>query len=765
MTFVPPDDSDLTGRLFKGRYRILERIGEGGMGSAWLAEDEDLRRRVVVKTPRAEVLLDRGFRARFEREVRSLLGLDHPHVTKVLDAGTDASMPFLVLPWLAGGSLEDRLASAGGRLALADVLTWIGDIARALDFIHSRGFVHRDVKPGNVLFDDQGNAFLGDFGIARAAEGPDGGLTQTGALIGSPRYMAPEVAAGRAAQPESDQYALATVAYVALAGVPPHDASAPLAIVAQKTMLPARSLRDAAPDLAPGVVTSIMRGLEREPSARHPTCTAFTDALAAAARERPAATSGPPHAGMDTTVLSTPEPRRSRARLAGLGLIALVALTLAGLKIAALLRHEASPPAVQPAAETAPASVAARSLSPPPEEPTIRPPDTVPVEPPAEQPPAEGETVSVDTETVDHSPAAADGSVEAAPPAAVAAAPVATAPAATAPIPAATAPARREPPTPTAPVPTAPTASAPTPTAPVATAPVPTSPVPTAPRPSAPVATAPVPTAPRPTAPVPTAPVPSAPVAASSAPLPPPPRLVREGRTARGHEVATRGVDGARVILVPAGSFRRGSPAAPDEQPVTDVSVSSFWLDETEVTWRQYRTYMTAHGIRMWKSPSWNPAEDHPIVNLDWEQASAYCAFVGGRLPTEAEWEFAARGPASRQFPWGEEWRDGMANSADPSDGFPQTAPVGSFRGGAGPFGHLDLAGNVTEWVADWYDPAGYPATGGRDPRGPASGTHRVLRGGGFNVADHGALRGANRAHASPDKILANIGFRCAMDP
>ena len=164
-------DSDWNGSsVSDGRYLITAKLGEGGMGIVYRARDTRLGMDVVIKVPRQVMLADPEFAGRFAREIRSLVKLSHPGIVKITDVGEYQGLPFAVLQYLPGGSLEDREGGPGKRATVADPTSlsdWLPGIASALDYIHSQGYVHRDVKPANILFDAQGYAFLGDFGVIK----------------------------------------------------------------------------------------------------------------------------------------------------------------------------------------------------------------------------------------------------------------------------------------------------------------------------------------------------------------------------------------------------------------------------------------------------------------------------------------------------------------------------------------------------------------------------------------------------------------------
>jgi serine/threonine-protein kinase len=237
------------------------------------------------------------------------------------------------------------------------------------------------------------------------------------------------------------------------------------------------------------------------------------------------------------------------------------------------------------------------------------------------------------------------------------------------------------------------------------------------------------------------------------------------------------------MVYVPAGDFIMGSQlgaGSDEEAPQHLVTLDAYWIDQTEVTNAQYHLFVDATG---YPAPALcEPADstfadaglaDHPVVCVSWDDAQAYCAWVGGRLPTEAEWEKAARGTDERTYPWGNSFDGSLANYCDNTcelsqrdtgfnDGYVRTAPVGSYPAGASPYGALDMAGNVWEWVSDWYNFYYYAKSPQLNPGGHNIGDYRVLRGGAWSGFPTNA-RSAFRGWLAPDMGDRAIGFRCVV--
>ncbi len=261
-----------------GRYRLEELLGQGGMAEVWRATDEKLDRAVAVKVILAAHARDPHFRERFEREAKLVASLDHPNVLPVYDYGDEEGVPWLVMPFLDGGTLRDRMAE--GPVPFARAVSWVRQLGGALDAAHAAGILHRDVKPANVLVRRDGRLALADFGIAKMLEVTTG-LTATGMVVGTPVYMAPEQAQGKPATPASDRYALAVLAYELLSGRPPFDGESALALMHQHVTSPAPPLSSSVLGLPAGLDPVFERALSKDPERRPRSCRELADALVA----------------------------------------------------------------------------------------------------------------------------------------------------------------------------------------------------------------------------------------------------------------------------------------------------------------------------------------------------------------------------------------------------------------------------------------------------------------------------------------------------
>jgi hypothetical protein len=316
------------------RYRDPVRIARGGMGELYRAVDEELGRSVAVKLLAARYASDQDVRARFRREALAAARLSgEPNTVAVFDVGEWRGTPFIVMEYLGGGTLEERLRH--GAQPRADALRWLDDAARSLDAAHRHGIVHRDVKPANLLLDDEERVRVGDFGIATAA-GLDS-VTVTGTVLGTAGYLAPEQAQGRTTTAATDEYALAVVAFELVTGRRPFARDSSAAEAAAHCYEPVPSAVQQLPTLPAAVDEVFAQALAKDPSARFPTCAAFATALTAAWTESQA-TQTHPIAAPDLPTGLIPATRRPSSTIAGAGLALLAAGGAAGLFLAHTFR-------------------------------------------------------------------------------------------------------------------------------------------------------------------------------------------------------------------------------------------------------------------------------------------------------------------------------------------------------------------------------------------------------------------------------------------
>lgn len=282
--------SDLVGQtIADGRYEITGHIGTGSMGHVYKAFDCRLETTVCVKIPTSVRLEDPDFYRRFEMESRFLVRLAHPQVVNIIDIGKQDALPYIVMQYVNGGSLLDRMLDANDQQhprPMRDLKHWLPSVAKALDFMHKEGCIHRDVKPANILFDDHNNAYLSDFGLSKILmeeETPDDNrMTAKGAVVGTPNYVAPEIVLAHEYDGRADQYSLATTVYEFLTGKAPLEGpSASATMVNQTTKQPA-PLTKFVPSIPPQLNAAVLKALSKKPTNRYSSCEDLSDAVLAA---------------------------------------------------------------------------------------------------------------------------------------------------------------------------------------------------------------------------------------------------------------------------------------------------------------------------------------------------------------------------------------------------------------------------------------------------------------------------------------------------
>jgi eukaryotic-like serine/threonine-protein kinase len=261
------------GSVVDDRYRVLRKIGSGGMADVWLAEDGHLQRQVALKVLHSRFAQDREFVERFRREAESAAGLHHPNVVAVFDRGEVEGTYYIAMQYLEGRSLK-QLIDVG--LTPEQAVYLIRQVLEGARFAHRHGVVHRDLKPHNVIVDDEGKAVVTDFGIARAGVSE---ITQTGSVMGTPHYLSPEQAQGEDVTPVSDLYSIGVMLYEALAGRVPFEGESAVAVAMKQVSQAPQRPSSINPQVSPALDAVVMRALEKSPGDRFQNADAFIAAL------------------------------------------------------------------------------------------------------------------------------------------------------------------------------------------------------------------------------------------------------------------------------------------------------------------------------------------------------------------------------------------------------------------------------------------------------------------------------------------------------
>jgi eukaryotic-like serine/threonine-protein kinase len=657
-----------------GRYHILEQLGEGGMAIVYKAYDTRLERDVAVKVIRRGAFppdhLERMLK-RFEREARALGKLSHPNIIAVLDYGEYEGAPYLVMEYIPGGTLKQRL---GKSIPWQEAFRLLIPVARALHYAHGQGILHRDVKPANILVTGSNDPMLTDFGIAKILEtGETTTLTGTGMSIGTPEYMSPEQFKGKGVDARTDIYSLGVVLYEMVTGRKPYQADTPAAILLKQVTEPLPRPGQYARGLPEKVEKLLLKALAKDSVDRYSSMGDFAAAMESCLGTLTATVEREPlhpYRKMDGTQVTVIEPDD------------------AATMDAPTLRADSPRPIAQPQAPgwnrywPAFAAVVGVILL----------------------------VILVQKMVAGRLPAATAAPVTSAPVIGISTSAVSL----------------------TVSYITTPS-QAPTYT---------------------PGATV--------TQPVTSSPAPSE-THVSLEPAAITPTLVDEIRDSQG----------VTMRLVPAGEFMMGRESYADAPPHR-VYLDSFYMDATEVTNLLYQKCVDAnictppHDLGSDSRPTYfgdTEFQYYPVINVDWYQANTFCEWRGARMPTEAEWEKAARGTDGRIFPWGDEAPDCQKVNYHPDYSkrpwyrcVGDTKPVRNYASGVSPYGLYEMTGNVNEWVADWYGETYYQNSPYNNPLGWETGQYKVFRGGSWASYPETYNRNWNK----PEVWSVVIGFRCA---
>lgn len=640
-----------------GKYEILAELGKGGFGIVYKARDITLDRVVALKMLHAQLTLDDQFVQYFEREARSLAKIDHPNVVTIHEIGNVEGQVYIAMRYLANGNLAEKLRREGP-LEQDEAFQIFSQICNGLTAGHKRGIVHRDVKPGNILFDEDGLAVVADFSIAKAVQ-MSTVVASSGSVgfAGTPSYMPPEMWDDGVVTPAVDQYSLACVLYEMLTGRKLFEGE-----TTSKIMHRHFSPLNLSEYLPAELRNILQKALAFNPENRFSSIDEFRRAVETYARYGS-------YFAHESQVNLIVEPNpllidglkdRPEKKFAG---VSAKPNQPKGLPTSLLWIIGGALVIILPLLFLIRANLSSSLLSAEIDSPTVQPADTL--------------TITTEVSPTISAVAVAHTNIN-------------------------------------------------------------------------------------------------------------PPTLTLEP-TVGIYNIRLRKIDGMEQVFVPAGSFTMGSDYEEErEKPEHTVWLDDYWIDAYEVTNAQYAMCVSAgvcnapdyrNSLTQNKYYGNTSFDNYPVIFVSWYDAYDYCGWVGGRLPTEAEWEKTARGDQdARMFPWGDYFASNYANLCDQNctmswrnrnynDGYIDTAPVTDFPDGVSQFGAMNMSGNVCEWVADWYKADYfYNKQDWSEPTGPESGSTRVIKGGSW-YDDTDILRVSARYGYDPNKSFYDVGFRCVSDP
>ena len=744
-----------------GKYELLEQLGRGGYGTVYRALDTVLEVERAVKVLHPPLAADPHFIERFQKEAKTAAKLDHPNIVRVYDLDEVGGRYFLVMEYMPGGSLKDRI-SREGHLSLEDALRITEQIASALQYANDQDLVHRDIKPGNILFYQDGIAKLSDFGFSKALSGSSSAtLSLTGGVIGTPAYMAPEVWENEPVGTFTDEYSLACVFYEAITGEVLFNTESAPAVIMRKHFKPL-VLPEQWPEGVPGKISVVFEtALAKDPQERFQDGLELIQAVkelvrledvqetikqeeakfrqvlvernwaqaaiiiskieiygetgkekAVELRDELAKTQQQRHAYLKKVAGIQAEGIQAVSHgnlgLAETKITLLQSMGPEGLAAAEKLQKKVS--SARRSAERGRKWAETRSRI----QPYFKRVAIVvgilimifvtcyllPNCPSKPIPPPQ--LTEEPDQVIETEPPDQESTEE--------------------------------------------------------------------------IKTVIVEE--------------SIELQSSEEPIEPAVET-QETKTDKPPSYAETGdtqvspIDGMTMVYVPEGEFLMGSKeddpdAYADEKPQHPVYLDTFWIDRTEVTNAMFAQFLNEEGnqseggaawlnardedVRLVQSGSeWQPVSgygEHPVVEVTWYGARAYCNWAGRRLPSETEWEKAARGVDGRSYPMGESIDCSVANYRKSCVG--DITPVGSYPNGASPFGTLDMAGNVMEWVDDWYNRDYSPKSPSDNPSGLSSREYIVIRGGSWDQLARNARTYVRDWYEAKDSWY-RIGFRCAL--